>query len=264
MNTQKDVISGWIKGIFMFGVVGFMAYTTWHAVYNATADKWLATLSLFLFDGGAFSGYRMLVGDAGGSHQRASAQSILWIDFVLAAAMVAGALDLLPANAISVIILLSAGFNGWATYYYHTHDPKTLEQMELQNEDDAKVDAVRTNRKMLFDESMRQARAEISRQSRSLGTLMALRAQAELKNAMHLPMTEDEISAWNENIIDVKALPAPADIPVQTLGFTDFLKGLFTRGQRMPLQNTPSKQDALLPSDQSNTPQDVPQDNPQG
>jgi hypothetical protein len=261
--NRKDVLSGWIKNLFLYGVIGFMAYTTWNAVMLATENVVLASLSLFLFDGGAYAGYRMLVGDAEGAPQRSAAQVVLWADFLLAGAMVAGALEILPPNTIRYVMLVSAVFNGWALYYYETHRPETLEQMQEQDEKDSITEAARNNRKKLHREAMRQADANISRQAIQLGTLLSLRATSQLKFDMRLPMTEDERKAFEDDIIDVQALPAPADMPIQQqLGFVDFLKGLFTRGPRMPLQNTHSQQDAPLLSEQQN-PEPVSQDNPQ-
>ena len=70
---NKIVSSGWIKTAFLLGVLGFMGYTTYHAVYSATSDTVIAWLSLFLFDAGAFASYRMYIGDAEGAPQRTAA-----------------------------------------------------------------------------------------------------------------------------------------------------------------------------------------------
>src|SRR5687768_1720320 len=118
---NKIVSSGWIKTAFLLGVLGFMGYTTYHAVYSATSDTVIAWLSLFLFDAGAFASYRMYIGDAEGAPQRTAAKWLLWVDFLLAAAMVAGALEIMPPDAIKYIVFISAGINGAALYFYETH-----------------------------------------------------------------------------------------------------------------------------------------------
>lgn len=252
---QNNVMSGWIKTLFLYGVIGFMAYTTWHAVMRATADPLLAGLSLFLFDGGAYAGYRMLVGEAEGAPQRSAAQVVLWTDFLLAAAMVAGALEILPAVAIKYIMLCSAGFNGWALYFYETHKPETLEQMQEQDERDSLVEAARRNRKKLHRESMRQADANIAKEAIQLGALLSLRATSILKYEMRLPMTENEQKAFENDIIDAQALPVPEPIPAQSLGFMDYIKTFFTRRRHTTPQGTASTQDnqSTSSSDQDNS-----------
>jgi hypothetical protein len=245
MHAQnKNIMSGWVKTLFLYGVIGFMAYTTWHAVYLATNNKILATLSLFLFDGGAYAGYKMLVGDAEGAPQRSAAQIVLWADFALAAAMVAGALEILPANTIKYVMLASAAFNGWALYYYETHQPETIEQMLEQDEADDLAEAARRNRRKLHREAMRQADGNISRQAVQLGTLLSLRATSMLKYEMRLPMTQDEQAVFEGEIIDTNALPAPVETSsAPTMGLLEYLKTFFTQGQRNMRYALPSKQE---------------------
>lgn len=257
--NQKNVYAGWILGIFFLGVAALMAYTTWHAVYNGTQDKVMAWLSLFVFDAGAYAGYMMLIGNAKGAEQRAAAQVVLWVDFALAAAMVGGALDKLPTGAIGYIVWISIAFNLLAVYYYKTHSPETMKQMQAQDEDDAKETFLREQRKILFEESSKQAKLNLQRQARNLGALWAIRTQIDFKRALDMPLEQYEQDVFDKDVIDLKALPVPdtSDMPIQqSFGFADLLKSFFTRRQRMPLQNTHSKQDTSLPSDQ-------PQGNPQ-
>lgn len=257
---MNKVSSQWIKAIFMLGVIGFMGYMTYSAVMIATGNRLTAFLSIFLFDGGAYSGYQMYVGNAEGAHQRHAARVILWIDFILAAFMVAGGLTLLPPHSILFVMLASAAFNGGVLYYYETHDPETLEQAQEQDERDALALAATKNRKKLHKEAMRQADNNIMRQASALGALLSLRATAQLKYDMRLPMTETELKAWNEDVIEAEeipaaALPAPAAQPSRAW---DFLSRFFGRGQRTMQHATPSQQDAPQPS-----PKEAPQDNPQ-
>jgi hypothetical protein len=251
---NKNVFAGLIKTVFLYGVIGFMGYMTWHAVYNAMGDPWVSWLSLFLFDGGAYSGYKMLTGDAGGQHQRTAAKIILWCDFLLAAAMVAGALDILPTQTIRVVMLLSAGFNGWALYYYETHTPEYMEQAQDQDESDELTEAARRNRKKLHREAVRQADANISRQAIQLGNLLSLRATSMLKYEMRLPMTDAERNAFEGEVIDAETLPAPADVPPtagQVAGLWEAVQTFFTGRRRNTRRATPSTLDASQPSEPS-------------
>jgi hypothetical protein len=247
---MNKVGSNWIKTIFLYGVIGFMGYMTYSAVILALPGNQLAAvLSIFLFDGGAYAGYKMFTGDAEGAHQRHAARVILWIDFVLAGFMVAGGLTLLPPHSILYVMLISAVFNGGVLYYYETHQPETLSQMQEQDEQDALIIAAARNRKKLHKEALRQADVKISKQAGPLGNLMALRATAQLKYEMRLPMTEQEMKAFKEDVIDaeVAELPAPADMP-QAFGFWEYLKTFFTQKLRTMLPSTQLSQDESLPS----------------
>jgi hypothetical protein len=262
--NQKSVLSDWIRKIFMAGVLGFMSYNTWHAIAKVQPDEvWMAWLGMFLFDFGAFAGYQMLIGEASGSQQRQTAKTILWGDFILAVGMVAGKLNLLTPAWISYLLLGAAAFNTWALYYYDTHRPEIIERSERQDEEDAQTDAARANRKMLFEESMKQANMTVLRESKPLGALMALRATARLKHGMGLPMTELELSAWNDDVIDAKALPVLDDnaTPVQNLGFGDFLKSFFTRNWRTTQQGMPLSQEKDLALENSIEQKEVSQEN---
>jgi hypothetical protein len=259
---NKKVSSEWIKTIFLYGVIGFMGYVTFSAVMKATGDYILAGLSLFLFDGGAYAGYQMLTGHAEGAHQRTTAKAVLWTDFLLAGFMVAGGLDLIPGLTVRVVMLISAVINGGFLYYYETHSPDTLEDAQEQDEADAQTLAAARNRRKLYKQAIKRADMNIAHQAPALGDLMALRAQAELKNAMRLPMTAKELKAWNEDVIEAEEIPALPDYAQpQPLGFWELIKGFFTRGQRMPSHVTPSQPDAPqpLPQDQPQPNQDAPQ-----
>jgi hypothetical protein len=255
---NKIVSSQWIKSAFLLGVAGMLGYTTWTAVHKATGDPILSWLSLFLFDIGAFCSYRMYVGDAEGAPQRTVAKWLMWLDAGLAAAMAGGALELLPAVSIRYIVWISAGVNLFALYSYETHTPALLLQFQAQDEQDLQAQAAQRNRRELFNHSMRQADANIRRQAPAMGALMALRAQAELKYQMNLPMTQDELAAWNEDVIDAEALPRPAELPAPARGglsFWDFLSRTFGRARHTERPGTPSPQDAPSPSDEPTPPQ---------
>jgi hypothetical protein len=251
---MNKVSSNWIKTIFLYGVIGFMGYMTYTAVMMALGNRVVALLSIFLFDGGAYSGYQMYVGNAEGAHQRHAARVILWIDFLLAGFMVAGGLTLLPSHTILYVMLTSAVFNGGVLYYYETHKPETMAQMQEQDEQDLMAEAAAKSRKKLHKEAMRQANVNISKQAIRLGNLMSLRATAQLKYDMRLPMTEQELKAFREDAIDaeVAELPAPDGMP-QQFGFWEYLKTFFTRKLHTTLQGMLSQPEEPSPSSTSGT-----------
>jgi hypothetical protein len=259
IKNQSNVYASWALAIFFLGVTALMGYTTWHAVFNATHDPIMSWLSLFVFDAGAFAGYQMVVGNAKGAEQRASAQAILWIDFALAAAMVGGALDKLPTGTIGYVVWVSVAFNALALYYYKTHSLEVMKKMQDQDEEDSKEAFIRLQRKTLFEEASKQAKANLRREARELGALWAFRTQIDFKLGLDMPLNEDERKVFDNDVIDAKALPVPADMPIeQPLGFLELLKGLFTRGLHTPSQSMPLQQVNPSPLEQPKQEENTP------
>lgn len=171
--------------------------------------------SLALFDGGALVWLGMFTTKAKGTPQRGVSLLLFGLDFLGVVLMVAGGVYLggqdltaIPAwlgGALVNGVILSTLANVGGAYYYHANNPETRETMQAQSLEDT-----------LNEEAFRQAAANVQREARQLGAIMARRATARIKYRLALPMSEAERGEWEGETIDVtaediNALPAPAD-----------------------------------------------------
>jgi hypothetical protein len=263
---NKSTLSTWIGNAFIYGVLIFMGALTYRGVHAATGDMLISALSIALFDGGAYAGYRLLIGHAQGDEQRTAAQTILVIDFLLACGMVAGGLFLIPSTTVLWIMLGSAVFNGGMGYFYKTHDPEVLQDAKEREIEDAEFENhmselkehVRRQRE-LYRIAQQQARITLEREGQILGAALAKRATARIKNRMRLVMSDAERKALEADVIEAKAedvpqLPAPADnyIPGWVQSFFGWLRG----GQRSPQSTEPTTTTASSDSNSDEPPQD--------
>lgn len=174
--------------------------------------QWLA---IGFFDAGALVWWLMYIIKARGTAQRGAALVIFIVDLMGAVLMIAGELWLggqtlatppawLARTLINGTIAVMAG-NLIAAYYYHANAPDVIAAREMEEDIDE-----------LEAEARTQARAAIRRDARPLASVMAIRNTAQVKYRLRLPMTEQERSAWDGEIVngevkDLPALPAPAD-----------------------------------------------------
>ncbi len=215
--------------VFVALVIAWTANRTLDAVRSVIPnDSYAPYIALGLFDAGALGWLSAFLGHAKGT-QRTIAFWMTWASLAGIALMVAGALGLIDAEAIKLTLTGATVCNVFAAYAYHITSPANKEQIETQNLEDT-----------LEAEALQIARADIERQAKQLGRLMANRVTARIKYRLTLPMTEAERKEWKANTVegevkdieaDSPALPGPQAAPMT---FTAWLKAIpfFGRGRR--------------------------------
>lgn len=194
---------------------------------NNPAAKYYA---LALYDGGALVWLGMYAYKARGVPQHGISLLLFGLDFLgvilmTAAGVYMGGQSLadIPAwmgSAVVLGVIASTLANVGGAYYYKLNDPDTRESIQAQSLEDT-----------ISEEAMQQARANVEREARALGQIMATRATARLKYRLALPMTETERAAWDGEIIEVNADDIPALPQPQGLSFWEYLKSFFGRGR---------------------------------
>jgi hypothetical protein len=150
-------------------------------------------------------------------------------------------------GAVVIVTVIAATANAGAIYYYHASDPATLEEIQNQELEDE-----------LNEEAMDQARYQTERKAQELGAIMANRVTARLKYRLRLPMTAQEVSEWNNEVIEAQAYD-PAQLPPpreHQPGLMELLKGFLSRGQSR-------QQSDITQSKNSTASQEQPQEAPQ-
>jgi hypothetical protein len=223
--TQENPLAKWFAGaffmLFLAGVLLWTASLTLGVIDivlpNNPTVKYFA---LALFDGGALTWAGVYIYKAKGTPQRGISLLMTAIDLLGVCAMVIGAVYLGGQNLTTVPQGIgSAMVNGviavtvanlLAGYYYHLNDPDSRIKIALQNFND-----------LVFEESLRQAHADVKANARKHGAIMALGLMAQFKYDLGLPMSKAEKAALTEDVIDVQAVdvpelpyPAPRALPV--------------------------------------------------
>jgi hypothetical protein len=211
--TQANPLANWFAGIFFMlflaGVLLWTASLTLGVIDivlpNSPVVKYFA---LALFDGGAFVWAGVYIYRAKGTPQRGMSLLMVAVDLLGVIAMVIGAVYLSgqsiaqnPAGIGSAMIngvIVATLANLLAGYYYHLNDPDSRVKIALQNFND-----------MIFEESLRQAHADVRANARKHGAIMALGLVAQYKYDLGLPMTKAERAALTEDTIDVQAVDVP-------------------------------------------------------
>jgi len=214
-------------------------------------------LALAFFDGGAITWAGIYVYLARGSKQRAVSFWMMCFDLLGVIAMVIGAIYTGGQNLVnpppwlakfiidSVMVVMSS--NLVALYYYHISRPEIQETIEASNLEDA-----------LANEAMQQARVNIQREARALGSILARRATGRLKYRLALPMSEAERAEFDGDAIDATAEDLPALPNPPRLTFWEYLKSFFGFGRSMRSPVTPLSQS----SPETPTPSPVPEPAP--
>jgi hypothetical protein len=168
------------------------------------------------------------IGRAKGTPQRGISLLMTVMDFLGVVAMVIAGIYLggqtltdIPSwigGTVVVVTIIAATLNAGAIYYYHAHDPDTIEAIQAQELEDT-----------LNEEALDQARFQVERKAQELGAIIANRVTARLKYRLRLPMTDQEYSEWQGETIDAEAydpasLPPP---PIQEPRFWDYMKSFF-------------------------------------
>lgn len=230
--------------IFGIAIIGFTIKLTYDVmVILFPNDPILRWVAIALYDGGVIAWLTTYIGRAQGTPQRGISLLMTLFDFLGVIAMVIAGIYLsgqtlasIPpwvGSAVVNVTIIAATLNAGAIYYYHAHDPRTMEEIQAQElEDD------------LNEEALDQARYQVERRAQELGAILANRVTARLKYRLHLPMTEREYSEWNSEVVDAQAydsasLPPP---PAQNETFWSAVKSFFG-GKQSQRQSagTPSK-----------------------
>lgn len=207
-------------------------------------------LALAFFDGGAVTWAGIYVYLARGSRQRAVSFWMMCFDLLGVIAMVIGAIYTGGQTLVnppawlakfivdSVMVVMSA--NLISLYYYHISKPEVQESIEAANLEDA-----------LANEAMQQARVNIEREARALGSILARRATGRLKYRLALPMSEAERAEFDGETIDATAEDMPALPYAQRPAFWDYVKSFFGFGRSTPspvTQPSPNSTESPTPS----------------
>lgn len=245
-GTTDNSLIKWFVGVF--ALIFFIALILWTAsltlgimdivLPHNPAAKYYA---LALFDGGALVWLGMFAYQARGVPQRGVSLLMFCLDFLGVILMTIGgvymggqALADIPAWLGSALVngVIGATLaNVGAAYYFHLNNPETRESMQAQSLEDT-----------INEEAIRQARANVEREARQLGSIMARRATARIKYRLALPMSVNERSEWEGETIeataeDVPTLPAPADdVPAWVRTVFRF----FGEGRKQPRQSAES------------------------
>jgi hypothetical protein len=261
-NLQKWM-TGAAFGLFVIGLFVWTSSLTLGVVGrvlpHAPVVKYFA---LALFDGGAAVWLLVYIYKAKGTPQRGAAILMTVADLAGVAAMSYGEIMLGGQDLTAIptglgtfvirVIIIATVLNLVSAYYFHANDPDTREQIQNQEIEDE-----------LTEEAMTQARANIEREARQLGAILARRATARLKYRLALPMSEQEAEEFNGHVIEAQAedmpgLPSPARHT-----FWDMLKSFFTGRQ--------SRESSVMPQSKNSTdlpnqpePEPVPAPSPDG
>lgn len=254
-GTADNPILSWFIGLG--AAVFFVAVILWTASLTMSVmeivlphNPTVKYFALALFDGGALVWLGMFTNKAKGTPQRGISLLLFGLDFLGVVLMTAGGVYLggqtltaIPAwmgaalvNGVIAATLANVG----GAYYFHANNPETRETMQAQSLEDT-----------LTEEAMRQAKTNVQREARQLGSIMARRATARIKYRLALPMSENERAEWegetvNGEVIEPAQLPAPADdVPVWVKSFF----GLFGRGRNSDLlSKSPGQSEPIITS----------------
>lgn len=211
--TQENPLAKWFAGIFfllfLVGVLFWTASLTLGVIDivlpNNPTVKYFA---LVLFDGGAVTWASVYIYKAKGTPQRGISLLMVGFDLLGVVLMVIGAVYLGGQNLTTIPqgigsamvngVIVATVANLIAGYYFHLNDPDSRIKIALQNFND-----------MVFEESLRQAQADVKANARKHGAIMALGLIAQFKYDLGLPMTKAEKAALTEDVIDVQAVEIP-------------------------------------------------------
>lgn len=212
-NKPENPLANWFAGIFfMFFLVGVLLWTTSLTLgvieIVLPGNAIVKYFAVALFDGGALTWAGVYIYKAKGTPQRGIALLMTALDLLGVVLMVIGAVYLggqtltnIPASIgglmVNGVIVATIG-NLLAGYYYHLNDPDSRVKIALQSFND-----------MVFEESLRQAHADVKANARKHGAIMALGLVAQYKYDLGLPMTKAEKAALSEDVIDVQAIDIP-------------------------------------------------------
>lgn len=220
--------------VFFISVVLWTASLTLEVMsYVLPNNPVVKYFALAIYDIGALVWLGLYTYQAKGTPQRGISLLLFMVDFAGVVLMTAGGVYLggqtlasVPVwmgGAIVNAVIFSTLANVGGAYYYHLSNPGTREAIQAQELEDH-----------LTAEAMRQARANVQREARQLGAIMARRATARIKYRLALPMSQDERAEWDGEtiegqVIEPQALPAPAgdDVPGWVRGVLRF----FGRGR---------------------------------
>ena len=225
MTNKENPLAGWFAGtfflLFLLGVLIWTASLTLGVIdIVLPRNPIFKYFALTLFDGGALTWAAVYIHKAKGTPQRGVALLMTGLDLLGVVLMVIGAVYLsgqqltsVPAGVGGAMVngvILATIANLIAGYYYHLNDPDSRIKIALQNFND-----------MVFEESIRQAQADVKANARKHGAIMALGLIAQYKYDLGLPMTKAEKAALSEDVIDVQAIevpelpyPAPRVLPI--------------------------------------------------
>lgn len=221
---KDNPLAAWFAGVgftlFLLAVLGWTASLTLGVMEIVLpGNPIIKYFALALFDGGAFVWASVYIFKAKGTPQRGISLLMTVTDMAGVVLMVIGAIYLggqelttIPAdlgNALILGTIAATLANFCAGYYYHLNDPDTRVKIALQEFND-----------VVFEESLRQAHADVKANAREHGAIMALGLMAQFKYDLGLPMTKAEKKALTEDVIDVQAVnvpelpyPAPRGLP---------------------------------------------------
>jgi hypothetical protein len=254
-ERMKKWIASAVFGLLGLVVIGFsikLAYDVMTILFPN--DPVLKFMAIALFDGGVIGWLLAYVAKAKGTPQRGISLLMTVLDFIGVAAMAIAGIYLggqtladVPTwvgGLVVVATIIATVLNAGAYYFYHASDPDVLEAIQTQELEDT-----------LNEEALDQARYQVERKARELGSIIANRVTARMKYRMRLPMTEQEVSEWNGNIVDAEAYdPAALPPPPQAdPGFMETLKSFFGgKRSRRSFAGTPSTSSTSSPQDIEN------------
>lgn len=230
---KNERMKKWIATVVfsMLGliVIGFsikLAYDVMAILFPR--DPVLKFMAIALFDGGVIGWLLAYIAKAKGTPQRGASLLMTVLDFIGVAAMAIAGIFMggqtladIPSwvgMTVVVVTIIATVLNAGAYYFYHANDPDVIEAIQAQELEDT-----------LNEEALDQARYQVERKAQQLGAIMANRVTARLKYRLRLPMTEQEVAEWNNDVIDAQAydpaaLPPP---PVQDETFWSAVKSFF-------------------------------------
>jgi hypothetical protein len=253
-GTSDHALMKWFVGVG--SLIFFATLILWTAsltlevmgivMPNNPTAKWY---SLALFDGAALVWLGLYRYKAKGTPQRGVSLMLFVFDFACTVLMAAGGIYLGGQTLANVptwlgqwiinVLIGATLANVGAGYYYKISDPEAREEAQAQSLEDE-----------INEEAFKQARANIRREARQLGSIMSQRATSRIKYRLALPMTEEERAAWEGEIVEGQVVPplqlaAPADeVPAWVRGVFRF----FGRGgsrphyQSEPITTTPTSE----------------------
>jgi hypothetical protein len=235
-ERMKKWMASTVALLFGVSIIGYTIKLTFDTMKILFPnDALLQYIGIALYDGGVIAWLTTYIGRAKGTPQRGISLLMTVLDFLGVVAMVIAGTYLsgqtlasIPAwvgGTVVVVTIAAAVLNAGAIYYYHAHDPATIEQIQAQELEDT-----------LNEEALDQARYQVERKAQELGAIMAGRVTARLKYRLRLPMTEQERAEWDNEVIDAQAydpasLPPP---PVQQETFWSAVKSFFGGKRRQP------------------------------
>jgi len=211
--TADNPLARWFVGVFfmlfLLGVLVWTASLTLGVIDIVLPNNpFMKYFALTLFDGGAFVWAGVYIYKARGTPQRGISLFMTALDLLGVILMTIGAVYLggqtlttIPeglGGAMVNGVIAATIANLIAGYYFHLNDPDSRIKIALQNFND-----------MVFEESLRQAHADVKANARRHGAIMALGLMAQFKYDLGLPMTKAEKAALTEDVIDVQAVDVP-------------------------------------------------------